>query len=69
MPVVSNRLLITISLEGKQTGWSDVVGGILEKRRILYSPHDLALTHTVTHMRKKADGDNGRESVKDHVPL
>jgi hypothetical protein len=26
------------------------------------------LTHTVTHTRKKADGDNGRERVKDHAP-
>ena len=32
-------------------------------------PAFLGLTHTVTHTRKKADGDNGRESVKDHVPL
>ena len=29
---------------------------------------DLGLTHTVTHTRKKADGDNGRESAKDHAP-
>ena len=26
------------------------------------------MTHTVTHTRKKADGDNGRERVKDHAP-
>jgi len=30
--------------------------------------HDLGLTHTVTHTRKKAGGDNGRESAKDHAP-
>jgi hypothetical protein len=32
-------------------------------------PAFLGLTHTVTHTRKKADGDNGRESAKDHAPL
>ena len=26
------------------------------------------MTHTVTHTRKKAGGDNGRESAKDHAP-
>ena len=26
------------------------------------------LTHTVTHMRKNADGDNGWERAKDHAP-
>ena len=30
---------------------------------------DLGLTHTVTHTRKKADGVNGWESVKDQNPL
>ena len=29
----------------------------------------LDLTHTVTHTRKKADGVNGRESVKGHASL
>ena len=31
--------------------------------------HDLGLTHTVTHTRKKAGGGNGRKSAKDHIPL
>ncbi len=30
---------------------------------------DLGLTHTVTHTRKKADGDNGRESARDYAFL